>query len=105
MLDGGLVCEGRFECGETLSFGKVTGWQLVTEENPTINQGYFTTDVSGLKPGTLYYYRAVASNPMGTDYGHGSAAYKTFTTLPGPPLADKIKGANIPNKLSADRAI
>jgi len=42
---------------------------------------------------------------MGSDYGHGSAAYKSFTTLPGPPLAVKIKGANIPNKLAADRAI
>jgi len=105
MLDGGLVCQGRFEYGETLAFGEVTDWQLVMEENPSLNQGYFTADIAGLKPGTLYYVRAVAANPMGTDYGHGTAAYKTFTTLPGPPLAAKIKGANIPNKLSADRAI
>ena len=105
MLDGGLVCQGRFEYGETLSFGQVTGWQLVMEENPSINQGYFTTDVAGLKPNTLYYFRAVAANPMGSDYGHGSSAYKSFTTLPGPSLAIKIKGANMPNKLAADRAI
>jgi hypothetical protein len=41
---------------------------------------------------------------MGTDYGHGSSAYKSFTTLPGPPV-QVIKGANIPNRLVAVRAI
>ena len=105
MLDGGLVCQGRFEYGKTLSFGQVTDWQLVTEENPSINQGYYTADVFGLDPGTTYYFRAVAANFMGTHYGHGSSAYKSFTTLPGPPLAAKIKGANMPNRLAAVRAI
>ena len=105
MLDGGLVCQGRFEYGKTLSFGEVTDWQLVTEENPTINQGYFTADVNDLDPGTTYYFRAVATNPMGTDYGHGSNAYKSFTTLPGPPLSGGIKGGNMANKLVADKAI
>jgi hypothetical protein len=105
MLDGGLVCQGRFEYGETLSFGQVTDWQLVMEENPSVNQGYFTADVDHLKPGTTYYFRAVAANFMGTDYGHGTAAYKLFTTLPGPPLAAGVKGANIPNRLIGVRAI
>lgn len=105
MLDGGLACEGRFEYGKTLSFGQVTDWQLVTEENPSINQGYFTADVAGLDPGSTYYFRAVAANFMGTDYGHGSAAYKSFTTLPGPPPKVKIKGANILNRLAAAMAI
>jgi len=105
MLDGGLICQGRFEYGKTLSFGRVTDWQLVTEDNPSSNRGYFTADINGLDPGTFYYFRAIAANPMGSDYGHGSAAYKSFTTLPGPPLAVKIKGANIPNKLAADMAI
>jgi len=105
MLDGGLACQGRFEYGKTLSFGKVTDWQLVTEENPSINQGYFTADVSGLQPGTTYYFRAVAANAMGTDYGHGSSAYKSFTTLPGLAPAPGIKGANMPNRLVAVRAI
>jgi hypothetical protein len=105
MLDGGLVCQGRFEYGKTLSFGQVTSWQPVTEENPSINQGYFTADVSGLDPGTTYYYRAVVTNALGTDYGHGAYASKSFTTLPGPPLAIKIQGANMPNRLVAARAI
>ena len=105
LLDGGLVCQGRFEYGETLSFGKVTDWQLVTEENPSINQGYFTADVDHLKPSTTYYFRAVAANFMGTDYGHGSSAYKSFTTLPGPPLVAEVKGVNIPNRLVGVRAI
>jgi hypothetical protein len=82
MLDGGLACQGRFEYGETLSFGEVTDWQTVTEENPSINQGYFYADVSGLKAGTTYYYRAVVANSMGTDYGWGGSAYRSFTTLP-----------------------
>ena len=105
MLDGGLICHGRFEYGKTLSYGQVTDWQLVTEDNPSSNRGYFTADVNNLDPGTTYYFRAIAANPMGSDYGHGSAVYKSFATLPGPPLAVKIKGANLPNKLAADRAI
>jgi hypothetical protein len=105
LLDGGLVCQGRFEYGKTLAFGKETSWQLVTEENPSINQGYFETDVTDLEPDTLYYFRAVAENPMGINYGYGSGAYKTFTTLPGPPLVTRIKGGNMPNRLVAARAI
>ena len=65
MLDGGLVCQGRFEYGETLSFGKVTDWQLVTEENPSINQGYFTADVTGLKPNTHVLFQGGRCQPNG----------------------------------------
>jgi hypothetical protein len=82
MLDGGLGCQCRFEYGETTSYGKVTNWQAVIENNPT-EQGYFYAEVSGLKPNTTYHYRAVASNPIGTDYGHGSYADRVFTTLAG----------------------
>lgn len=82
MLDGGLACQGRFEYGETLSFGEVTDWQVVTENNQE-ERGYFTANITGLDSETEYYFRAVAANSMGTDYGHHDYAYRTFTTVPG----------------------
>ena len=59
-------------------------WSI--SENPTINDsktsngsgtGDFTSNITGLTHGTLYYVRAYATNSIGTAYGE----QKTFTTL------------------------
>lgn len=56
-----------------------------TSSNPTTSDnkatsagttGSFTTSLTGLSPGTLYYVRAYATNSVGTSYGDGV----TFTT-------------------------
>jgi hypothetical protein len=57
-----------------------------TSENPTIDDnkttdgketGSFTSKITGLNQGTLYYVRSYATNEIGTAYGE----QKTFTTL------------------------
>jgi hypothetical protein len=44
--------------------------------------GTFTSSITGLSPGTLYYVRAYATNSNGTDYG----SQLSFTTLTPPSL-------------------
>ena len=48
-----------------------------TEEGPASVTGAFTSDITGLAPGTLYHYRAYATNSVDTVYGED----QTFTTL------------------------
>ena len=71
-----------FEYGTTGSFGSRTD---------TVCSGTSYADLGPLAPGTLYYYRAAASNSAGTNY----AATKTFTTLgsppPGPPAPPEVQ--------------
>lgn len=61
------------------------GFYYGTTANPTTNlttltgtTGAMSTPISGLTPGTLYYYRAYATNANGTSY-----AQDTFTTTTG----------------------
>jgi uncharacterized protein (TIGR02145 family) len=78
-FDGGGAVTGRGVC-----------WS--TTVNPTISNskttdgsgtGTFTSSLTGLTKGTLYYVRAYATNSIGTAYG----AELSFTTLPcGDPL-------------------
>ncbi len=69
--DGGLPCDCRFEYGETIAYGTFTEWQpgLVTGDN-------FSTILYGIRYGTIYYYRAIARNPLGV----AVAAGVSFTT-------------------------
>jgi hypothetical protein len=73
--DGGAVVTAR---------GLVWG----TDQNPTIHSntgitnngsstGSFTSNITGLMPGTTYYVRAYATNSVGTSYGE----QRGFTTL------------------------
>ncbi|MHA8089964.1 FISUMP domain-containing protein [Aquirufa antheringensis] len=51
-----------------------------TSDNKTTNgaaNGSFTSNITGLTPGTLYYVRSYATNSVGTSYG----AQTSFTTL------------------------
>lgn len=69
-----------------------------TVPNPTIldskvttagTTGTYTTNMSGLTPGTLYYVRAYATNAIGTSYG----TQTTFTTL-APPTPTAISSGS-----------
>jgi hypothetical protein len=56
--------------------------------------------IGGLRPGTVYHYRAVATNALGTAYGED----RTFTTLPSATAApaDTCPNAALRTGLSAD---
>ena len=52
------------------------GWANITQANGTTS-GTFTSSITGLTAGTVYYVRAYATNAIGTSYG----AAQSFTTL------------------------
>ncbi len=56
-----------FEWGETLSMGNITFSQGV---NQNVSSFPISSNLSGLRSGTLYYFRAVARNSYGTAYGN-----------------------------------
>ena len=62
-----------FEYGPTLSFGSIT---VPTGAGSELTSVPITETLSGLQPGTTYFYRAVAASPVGTTLG----AVKSFTT-------------------------
>jgi len=77
--DGGLTCNVWFEWGTSTDYG-----------NTTPIQGGFTSGmmfsalITGLAPGVVYHFRAVAQNAIGIAYGNDQA----FATLvePGIPV-------------------
>ncbi|KKL19179.1 hypothetical protein LCGC14_2468080 [marine sediment metagenome] len=69
--DGGEACDCGFEWGETDAYGNTT-----PTESKTTSQT-FSQAISGLDPGTLYHFRAIMTNSLGTTYG----ADQTFTTI------------------------
>jgi len=77
-----------------------------TSQNPTINDsltiesgssGSFTSNITGLEPGTTYYVRAYATNSAGTAYG----TQRDFTTLAATPLVN----TNTVNNITCTSAI
>ncbi|GAH88710.1 unnamed protein product, partial [marine sediment metagenome] len=74
--DGGAACDCGFEWGETVAYGNTTPTQTRTTGQT------FAQAISGLSPGTLYHFRAFATNETGTSY----SADSTFTTI-GTPTA------------------
>ena len=69
--DGGLTCDCGFEWGETPAYGKTTPTQSRTPGQT------FAQTLYPLKPNTTYYFRAFATNDVGTSYG----AQRSFATL------------------------
>jgi len=62
--DRGLeACDCGFEYGETTDYGNTTA-----TENKSTGET-FSQEVRGLKSGTVYHFRAVATNSAGTSYG------------------------------------
>lgn len=76
VVDGYYTANGcdaytHFDYGTSTSFGNQTG-----EVNKGNNSGSMAQSLSGLSPNTTYYYRAVARNCVGTNYG----STRSFTT-------------------------
>ncbi len=87
---GGTVIDGGGYFNET-----IRGVCWSTSQNPTINDshttngsgtGSFTSQLTGLNPGTTYYVRAYATNGVGTSYGE-QQIFTTFTLIPCPGAA------------------
>jgi len=72
--NGGAEVTARGICWATTS-GPTTGDNITNDGTGT---GSFTSDISGLEPGTEYYVRAYATNSAGTAYGNEII----FTTSP-----------------------
>ena len=79
----------------------VSGLVWSTSSNPTIalttktsngsSTGTFTSNITGLTPGTLYYVRSYATNNVGTSYG----AEISFTTLNTPTISSTTAASSI----------
>ncbi|OQB59335.1 MAG: hypothetical protein BWX96_02842 [Bacteroidetes bacterium ADurb.Bin145] len=61
-----------------------------TSPNPTVNKtsngtgtGSFTSNITGLEDGTIYYYRAYATNSSGTSYGQEYSFITPATDIEG----------------------
>jgi hypothetical protein len=72
--DGEASVETRGICWSTSPNPSVAG----SHTNDGTTNGSFTSEITGLLPGTLYYIRAYASNSAGTAYGNELS----FTTYP-----------------------
>lgn len=72
--DGGGTITSRGVCWATTSIPTTINDKTT---NGTGN-GSFTSNLSGLQPGTIYYVRAYATNSAGTTYGNEVS----FTTIP-----------------------
>jgi hypothetical protein len=65
--------EYYFEYGSTPDLGDVTNDYVVQEESTIVIK------VEALDPETIYYYRIVAANSVGTSYGRTASFYNTFS--------------------------
>jgi hypothetical protein len=68
------------EYSTTNGFPNGSGTQVPSSN---LSGGNFSSDVAGLTAGTVYYYKAYATNAGGTGYG----TQQTFTTVAGPVLS------------------
>ncbi len=87
---GGTVIDDGGYFNET-----IRGVCWSTSQNPTISNshttngsgtGIFTSQLTGLNPGTTYYVRAYATNSAGTSYGE-QQIFTTYTLIPCPGAA------------------
>jgi hypothetical protein len=70
--DGGAAVTARGVCWHTSSSPTITSNTFTIDGTGT---GFFTSNITGLSPGTAYYVRAYATNSVGTAYGQE----ETFT--------------------------
>ena len=91
----GIEADGFFGSGTVLKGGGLTvserGVVVGTEVDPTVEDlrfqsgsgtGSFSTEITGLLPGTTYHYRAYAVNSKGIGYGED----RTVSTTSGVPI-------------------
>ena len=86
--DGFLPITARGICWDTIPEPNIAG-QHTTEGSGT---GIFTSTLANLEAGITYYFRAFASNELGTTYGET----KSFTTLANtPPSVTTVNVTNV----------
>lgn len=77
----GLTTTVHFQYGTTTSYGSTTPMQ--TQTGNTYRN--IAANISGLSPNTVYHFRIVATNSVGTRFG-GDRTFRTLTAT-GPPVA------------------
>jgi hypothetical protein len=75
---GGLATSYYFEYGTTTNYGSDTVTNTLAAGNSVIA---VSNAISGLLPGTLYHYQALATNSVGTGLG-GDMTFTTAAVLP-----------------------
>ena len=89
LVDNGDVATGSF-CYSTSDSNREISGVLDTclggVKSANVTAGVATLSLSGLKPGTTYYFQVLAENNSGTAYG----SILNFTTLAGPPIATTL---------------
>ena len=75
-LNGTLDDEGEEACDCGFEWGLDTGYGTTTPTESKTTGETFSQVIGGLSPGTTYHFRALASNPVGTDDG----ADRSFAT-------------------------
>jgi hypothetical protein len=98
--DGGSAVTVRGVCWST-NINPTTGSSITSNGTGT---GSFTSSITGLTPGTVYYVRAYATNGAGTSYGNQvsftsstSVATLTTTSISGITSSSASSGGNITN--------
>jgi Concanavalin A-like lectin/glucanases superfamily/Pentaxin family len=77
-----------FEYGPSIAFGRITERMSVGNGIATIP---YVAGISNLEPGTTYYFRLVAYNQAGTNYG-ARLSFNTLVLGCGWPIASKVTG-------------
>jgi uncharacterized protein (TIGR02145 family) len=98
--DGGATVTARGVCWNT-STGPTTANSKTTDGSGT---GAFTSNITGLSPGTAYYIRAYATNSVGTVYGNELNFTTPIppTTTTGSALAVTANSATISGTVNAN---
>jgi uncharacterized protein (TIGR02145 family) len=97
--DGGSEVTDRGVCWSTIPNPTISG----SHTSNGTGTGIFTSILTSLTPGTIYYVRAYAINTVGTGYGNevsfetNSVELATLTTIPPVTISDNIEisGGNI----------
>lgn len=76
----GSATTAFFQYGTSGTYGSGTAGQSIGGGAMPVG---FQASLTGLEPNTLYHYRLVASNGIGTTFGEDA----TFSTMPDPPVA------------------
>jgi hypothetical protein len=88
--DGGASVTARGVCWSTTTGPTTT---LSTKTTDDTGTGTFTSSITGLIAGTVYYVRAYATNSAGTAYGN-EINYTTLATVPGAPTIGTATAGN-----------
>ena len=88
MADGGMSITSRGICWSSTVIPTIA---LATKTTNGYGLGTFISTITGLVHDSVYFYRAYATNSLGTSYGK----IDTIRTLPIPPILSEIKFSSI----------